>query len=68
MEQTIITLSSTPVRHGDRLIPHLRKCILRKRDTAAEIFGKFSIYKKVSILSELHFLIHSLILVKFIIN
>ena len=45
-------------------IPHLRKCILRKRDT--EIFEKVSIYKKVLSLNKLHFLLHSLILIKFI--
>ena len=39
-------------------------CILRKRDT--EIFEKVLIYKKVKSLNELHFLLYSLILVKFI--
>ena len=42
-------------------ITHLRKCILRKRDTG--IFEIVSIYKKVSSLNEFHFLIHTLILI-----
>ena len=43
-------------------ILHLRKCILRKRDT--EYFEKVSVFKKVSSLNEFHLLIHSLILEK----
>ena len=47
-------------------IPHLKKCILRKRDT--ESFEIVSIGKKLFSLNELHFLTHSLILVKLIRN
>ena len=47
-------------------IPHLRKCILRTR--ATETLQKVLIYQEVSNLNKSHFLMHSLILIKFIRN
>ena len=49
-----------------RRIPHLKQCILRKGDT--ESFEKVSNYTEVLSLNEFHFLMHSLILAKFMRN
>ena len=59
-----IKFAEFDMQPSSREISHLRKWISRKQH--AEIFDKVSIYRKVLSLNDFHFLIHIVMLVKFV--